>query len=89
MFFGLPDPDPLVGGMDPEPGSSLSYRKKYENNFFYILKVTEERSRIRSRIRIHYSGYAPKCHGSPNNACPTDIIMMWIGSSGSVMILDY
>jgi hypothetical protein len=23
MFFGLPDPDPLVRGMDPDPGPAL------------------------------------------------------------------
>jgi hypothetical protein len=49
----------------------VSYKKK---NFFGIFKVTEERSRIRSRIRnrilkseirIHgnRSGSAPKCNG--------------------------
>ncbi len=36
--------------------------------FFCILKVTEQRSRIRihkSEVRIRGSGTAPKCHGSP------------------------
>jgi hypothetical protein len=50
-----------------------NYKKKYKEkyNFFCILKVTEERSGIRSwirsRNRIHYSESesAPKCHGSP------------------------
>ena len=49
----------------------VSYKEKnMKNLFFGILKVTEERSRI--RIRIHYSevrirgsGSAPKCHGFP------------------------
>jgi hypothetical protein len=26
MFLGLPDPDPLVRGMDPDPDSSLSQK---------------------------------------------------------------
>jgi hypothetical protein len=58
--FGLPDPEPLVRGTNPVPDPSLlliglwiSYKKKIRNKiFFYILKVTEESSRIRSLIRI-------------------------------------
>jgi len=26
MFLDLPDPDPLVGGMDPAPAPSLSHK---------------------------------------------------------------
>jgi hypothetical protein len=48
----------------------ISYKKKYENNFFCILEVAEERSRIRSRIRqseVQNPGFgsAPKCHRFP------------------------
>jgi hypothetical protein len=53
----------------------VSYKeKKYEKNFFCILKVSEERSRIRSSdpkldpdplVRGTIPGTAPKCHGSP------------------------
>jgi hypothetical protein len=25
MFLGLPDPDPLVGGMDPDPSHPLNF----------------------------------------------------------------
>ncbi len=47
----------------------LSYMKKnVKKIFFCILKVTEERSRIRKseeRIRGSVSRFAQKCHGSP------------------------
>jgi hypothetical protein len=33
----------------------VSYQKKYEEKKICVLKVTEERSRIRSWIRIHQS----------------------------------
>jgi hypothetical protein len=55
-----------------------SKEKKYKTGYFYFLKVTEERSRIRSWIRIRTriwihlsdvrirgSGSATKCHGPP------------------------
>jgi hypothetical protein len=49
---------------------TLSYKKKLWN-FSCIFKVTEERSRSWSWIRIHFIGTDPririrtKCHGSP------------------------
>jgi hypothetical protein len=85
--FGPPDPDPLVRDPDPAPDPApvkmmclwASYKKNMKKCFFCILKINEERSPIRSwiriRIRIHWSeerirrsgsGSAPKCHGSPN-----------------------
>ncbi len=46
------------------------YKKNIKKYFFCILKINEERSRIRSRIhlseeRIRGSGSAPNCPGSP------------------------
>jgi len=66
MFLGLPDPDPLVRGVDPEI---------VLKNWFFgsILKVNDENSRIRiqdpdpdpeARIRGSGFGSTPKCHGS-------------------------
>jgi hypothetical protein len=65
MFLGLPDPDPLVRGTDPDPDPDpsthnfskmmclwVNYKKK-KFFFFLILEVIEERSRIRSWIRIY------------------------------------
>ena len=63
-------PDPLVRGTDPDsdPDSSVHQAK-----IVGILKVTDEKNRIRSRIRIRIlksvvrirgSGSVPKCHGS-------------------------
>jgi hypothetical protein len=48
----------------------VSYKDKYEIIFFYIIKVTLERSRIRiqkSEVRIRGSGSrsTPKCEGFP------------------------
>ncbi len=69
MFLGLqdPDPDPLVRVMDlaPAPGPSLFKNNARNKRFltqnfskkFGILKVTEQRSRNRIGIRIHYSEY--------------------------------
>jgi hypothetical protein len=66
MFLGLPDPDPLARGMDPDPTLDpdtdlLSASKNCKENldsycfvtFFghFIFKVNDENSRI--RIRIH------------------------------------
>jgi hypothetical protein len=31
MFLGLPDPDPLVRGMDPDPNSSIIMQKNKKN----------------------------------------------------------
>ncbi len=54
-----------------------------KQNFFLILKVTEERIRIRNRIhlsevRIRGSRSAPKCHGSPTLATMPDHDMLSI-----------
>jgi hypothetical protein len=62
MCLGLQDldPDPLVRGSDPFPSlfeDNVPVGKLKEKNMEYFLfcnfKVTEERSRIRSWIRIH------------------------------------
>ncbi len=57
---------------DNVPVGKLKEKLWEKVKFFGILKVAEERSRIRSWIRIRYSevrirgsGSAPKCHGSP------------------------
>ncbi len=63
--------------MKDEENVPLGKFKQKILNCFCILKVTEERSRTRSRIhysdvRIRGSGSAPKCHGShtlPKRQC--------------------
>jgi hypothetical protein len=54
MFLGLSDQDPLVRDTDPDP--SIIKQKMREN----ILKVTNENSRIRIRIRIYYRSMDPR-----------------------------
>jgi hypothetical protein len=63
IFLSLPDPDPLVRGTDPDPYPFLinvlsGLKQCLQNKMFhkilaknYILKVSEERSRIRIRIQ--------------------------------------
>jgi hypothetical protein len=40
MFLGLPDPDPLVRGMDPDPDPSIitlkKYGKKNLDSFYFV-----------------------------------------------------
>ncbi len=36
MFLGLPDPDPFVRGMDPDPDPSVIMPEKYENPWFLL-----------------------------------------------------
>jgi hypothetical protein len=36
MFLGLPDPDPLVRGMDPDPDPSIIMQKYYEKPWFLL-----------------------------------------------------
>ncbi len=68
-----------------------SYKKKIWKYFFCILKIIEERNRIRSWIwirihnsqrylRIRGSGFAPKCHGSPTLLCT--LSALWWGEPG-------
>jgi hypothetical protein len=66
LFLGLPDPDPLVRGMDPDPDPALDPDLKV-NFFVDILKVSNENRRIRIHqleAWIRGSGSTPKCHGS-------------------------
>ncbi len=36
MFLGLPDPDPLVRGMDPDPLSSCKISKKNLDSYYFV-----------------------------------------------------
>ncbi len=37
MFLGLPDPDPLIRGMDPDPNHSIIKQKSKKNLDSYCL----------------------------------------------------
>jgi hypothetical protein len=54
LFLGLPDSDPLVRDLknDVNVTSKSKKQKNFEIFFADGLKVTEENSRIRTRIRI-------------------------------------
>ncbi len=39
MFLGLPDPDPLVRGMDPDPDPSIILQKKKNLDSFYFVTL--------------------------------------------------
>jgi hypothetical protein len=69
-------------------------RKKYEKKYFVcILKINEERSRIRSSIRQRYgSGSAPKCHGSPtllSRLCPETSTKFYVHEFGFGLLVLY
>jgi hypothetical protein len=36
MFFGLPDPDPLVRGMDPDPSISCKNSKRNLESYYFV-----------------------------------------------------
>jgi hypothetical protein len=36
MFLGLPDPDPLVRGMDPDPDPSIKYSTKNLDSYCFV-----------------------------------------------------
>jgi hypothetical protein len=64
MFLGLPDPDPLVRGTDPDPASdpSLSY-KCVEQTEIMPAKYNPD-PLVRGTDRGSGLGSASKCHGS-------------------------
>jgi hypothetical protein len=58
MFLGLPDPDLLVRGPDLDPSVIKQISRKNLDSYFVtaefvvaVLKVTDENSQIRIRIR--------------------------------------
>ncbi len=36
MFLGLPDPDPLVKGMDPDPSIIMQNSKKNLGSYYFV-----------------------------------------------------
>ncbi len=36
MFLGLPDPDPLVRGMDPDPSIIMHNSKKNLDSYYFV-----------------------------------------------------
>jgi hypothetical protein len=54
MFLGLPDPDPLVRGMDPDPDPSTSCKNSKKNLDFYYFVTLFDFLSLKIDVNVWY-----------------------------------
>jgi hypothetical protein len=59
-FFGLPDPDPLVRGMDPDPDPSIIMQKNKKNPESYYFVTLFDFLSLKNNVNVPSKGNKQK-----------------------------